>query len=363
MSGWASQISIAGRRIALDAPTYFIADIASNHDGDLNRAKNLIRLAHEAGADAVKFQHFLAEKIVSDFGFRSLGGQVSHQSNWKKPVFEVYMDYELNRDWNRELADTARAVGAHFMTTPYDFEAVEQCAPLVPAFKIGSGDVTWTDLLRHVARQKKPVILATGASSMEDVERAVATVLDENAELVLLQCNTNYTGSLDNFHFVNLRVLDSFRARWPGMLLGLSDHTPGCSAPLGAVALGGRIIEKHFTDDNNRTGPDHPFSMNPRSFREMVDRCRELEASFGDGVKRVEQNEVDTVVVQRRCLRLKRDLPAGSILAGDDLEALRPAPPRTLAPWRLNEIVGGRLLKRKVRGDSLNEDDVEAVRA
>jgi N-acetylneuraminate synthase len=320
-------------------------------------------LAHEAGADAVKFQHFLASKIVSDYGFRNLGGQLSHQAKWEKPVYEVYEDFQLNRDWTGELAETARKVGIAFMTTPYDLEAVAQCRDLVPAFKIGSGDVTWIDFIVTVARQGKPVILATGASTMDEIVRAVDAALAETKDLILLQCNTNYTGDLKNFHFVNLRVLDAYRNRWPEMLLGLSDHTPGCSAVLGAVALGARVVEKHFTDDNARVGPDHAFSMNPQSWREMIDRCREMEAAFGDGVKRVEDNERETVVVQRRCLRLTQDMTAGAALQAGDLEPLRPAPANALPPWRLPEVVGRRLRVAKTRGDSLNVGDVEGLDA
>src|SRR5262249_13384674 len=134
--------------------------------------------------------------------------------------------------------------------------------------------------------------------------------------------NTNYTGSLENFAYVNLRVIQSYALHWPGLPLGLSDHTPGHATALGAVALGARVIEKHFTDDTTRKGPDHPFSMTPATWRDMVDRTRELERALGDGVKRVEANEADTVVVQRRCLRAASSLPAGKVLAASDLEAL-----------------------------------------
>lgn len=353
-----SLIRVAGREISIDAPVYFIADIASNHDGDLGRAKALIHAAAEAGADAVKFQHFKADKIVSDYGFRSLGGQFSHQARWGKPVFEVYRECECNREWNLELADAARAAGVHFMTTPYDTEAVEMLDPYIPAYKIGSGDITWTDFVQYIARRGKPVFLATGASSMEDVERGVEAALAVNRHLILMQCNTNYTGSLENFRHVNLRVLQAFALKYPDMVLGLSDHTPGHATVLGAVALGARAVEKHFTDDNRRSGPDHAFSMNPVSWREMVERTRELQASLGDGVKRVEANEADTVILQRRCLRLTRAVAAGEVLADSDLESLRPAPGGALEPYRLAEVAGRPLLRDKEKGDALFAADL-----
>ena len=295
-----SVLRIGSREVSITAPTYFIADIAANHDGELSRAKELIHQAGDAGADAVKFQHFKAEKIVSDRGFRELGSQMGHQAAWNKSVFEIYRQYECNRDWNLELAETARQAGVDFMSTPYDLEAVAMLDPYVPAYKIGSGDITWSDFLAHIAHRGKPVILATGASSMVDVERAVEIVLAASPRLALLQCNTNYTGSRENFRHINLRVLGSYALHYPGMVLGLSDHSPGHAAALGAIALGARIIEKHFTDDTTRFGPDHAFSMTPATWREMVDRARELEAALGDGVKRIEANERETVVLQRR---------------------------------------------------------------
>lgn len=358
-----SIIRVKQRAISLSDPSYFVADIAANHDGDLQRAIDLIWKAKEAGADAAKFQHFLAKDIVSDYGFRKLGGQVSHQAKWTKPVAEVYRQYELNRDWNQALCEAAEQAGIDFMTTPYDFAATDSVAPMVAAMKIGSGDITWIDSVSHIAAQGKPVFLATGASVMADVERAVDAVLARTSQIALMQCNTNYTGEVENFRFINLRVLTRFAERWPGMVLGLSDHTPGHATVLGAIALGARVIEKHFTDDNGRDGPDHPFSMNPESWREMVDRSRELENALGDGVKRIEENERQTAVVQRRCLRLTRAMKAGAILAAGDLEALRPAPDGALPPYRAGEAVGRALAVDKEAGDALYAGDVEGLDA
>ncbi len=267
-----------------------------------------IRRARDAGADAVKFQHFRADKIVSDFGFRHLGGQIAHQAKWQKSVFEVYRQYSINRDWDLTLVECAREAGIDWMTTPYDREATDAVADLLPAFKIGSGDVTWVQSIEHIASKGKPVLLATGASHLAEVVTAVESVLKHNRQLCLLQCNTNYTGDLENLRYVNLRVLQSYAIHWPGLPLGLSDHTPGHATVLGAIALGARIVEKHFTDDAARVGPDHGFSMTPATWREMVSRSRELEAALGDGIKRIEANERDAAVVQRRCLRLARDL-------------------------------------------------------
>src|SRR5437763_3630528 len=270
-------LKLGRQTVGLDHPSYFVADIAANHDGDLERAKLLIRLCAEAGANAAKFQNLRASKIVSDRGFRSLGGQLSHQSKWNKSVFEVYQDASLAWDWTPVLKRECDACGIDYFSSPYDLEAVDMLDPYVELFKIGSGDITWLEMLRKIASKSKPVLLATGASELADVTRAVEEITKINDQLVLMQCNTNYTGSRENFRHIHLRVLETYHSMFPNVVLGLSDHTPGHATVLGAVTLGARVIEKHFTDDNQRRGPDHQFSMMPDAWRDMVEHTRELE--------------------------------------------------------------------------------------
>lgn len=353
-----SELVIDGKCIGGKHPTYFIADVAANHDGDLERSKDLIYMAKEAGADAAKFQHFRAETIVSDVGFKSLGDKQSHQASWKKSVVEVYRDASVSTDWTEILKDTCDKAGITFFTSPYDFELVDHIDPFVPAYKIGSGDITWIEMVERIASKQKPYILATGASTTDDVIRAVGAALAINPRLALLQCNTNYTGNLENLRYVQLNVLKTYRSMFPEMILGLSDHTPGHATVLGAVTLGARIIEKHFTDDVSRIGPDHKFSMDPKSWRNMVDRTRELEAALGTGLKKVEENELQTVILQRRALRLVRDLPAGHVLAREDLTALRPAPSGAVLPYEIDQIIGRQLRAAKARGQHLTQSDL-----
>ncbi len=353
------ELEIAGQRIGDAHPTYFIADIAANHDGDLERAKALIWLAKEAGADAAKFQHFKADTIVSDHGFRAMGSQQAHQSKWSKSVYEVYQEASVDLGWTPELKETCDKAGITFFTSPYAIDLVEAVDPFVPAYKIGSGDITWLDMVRHIAGKGKPYILATGASTMDEVDRAVQAALQINTGLALLQCNTNYTGSLENFRYVQLNVLRSYRMMYPDMVLGISDHTPGHACVLGAVALGGRIIEKHFTDDRRRVGPDHEFSMDPTTWRDMVERTRELENALGDGIKRVEKNERETVVVQRRSLRATEILPAGHRLRPEDLIPLRPCPADAVSPADMDMLIGRTLRRTKQKGEHLVHNDVE----
>lgn len=349
---------IEGRTISDSSPAYFIADIAANHDGDLERAIDLIHLAAESGADAAKFQHFTAETIVSDQGFKALGDQLSHQSRWRESVFEVYRRASVSLDWTEKLSATCRTAGITFFTSPYSIELVEAIDPFVPAYKIGSGDLSWHDIIRHIASKGKPYFLATGASEMPEVADAVNLALSINKQFCLMQCNTNYTASLQNFHYVNLRVLRQYQATFPEVILGLSDHTPGHSTVLGAITLGARMIEKHFTDDVNREGPDHAFSMNPRAWREMVDRTRELEAALGDGVKRVEENERETVVLQRRCVRANRYIPAGSFITRDALEVLRPAPQNSVPPYMIEKVIGRRIARDLSVGEAVLWEDL-----
>ena len=350
---------IGDRSISLDDPTYFIADIASNHDGEKNRAIDLIWLAKEAGADAVKFQHFQAAKIVSDFGFKNMGGQLDHQATWKRSIYDTYKYYECKQEWTEELVLAAEKANIDFFTTPYDVESLEMLEQYVLAYKIGSGDIDWVDFIESVAKKGKPVILSSGASTIEDIERAVNAVVSINPQIALLQCNTNYTGNLENFRYVNLNVLRAYSIYFPGMVMGLSDHTPGLSCVLGAIAMGARIIEKHFTDDNYREGPDHSFAMNPVTWGEMVNRSRELELALGDGIKRIEENEKNTVILQRRCLRLKKAMAEGELLLEDDLESLRPAPQGAFTPYMLQSVMGRRLKNNKEAGDALYPSDLE----
>lgn len=352
------ELKIGSRVLGLGEPTYFIADIASSHDGELSRAKELIWLCKEAGADCAKFQHFLARDIVSDEGFKALGGQMAHQAAWKESVYDIFEKYQTPRDWTDELVAECKKADIDFMTTPYDMAAIELVDQHLKAYKVGSGDIGWTQFIEEICARGKPVFLATGAADMEDVERAVEAALTTTRQLCLMQCNTNYTGSLENFANVNLNVLRSFALKYPGMPLGLSDHTPGHAAVLGAVTLGACAVEKHFTDDNNRDGPDHPFSMNPQSWRDMVDRTRELELALGDGTKRIEANEYDSSVVQRRCMRATRDLPVGHVILPTDLEALRPRPEGSVEPFELDLVIGQPVIAPLSKGDALMWEQV-----
>lgn len=354
------EIKIGSRTVGDQYPTYFIADIAANHDGDLERAKLLIRLAKEAGADAAKFQNFKAAKIVSDYGFKHMKGQMSHQESWKKSVFEVYEDASVPVDWTPVIKEYCDEVGIEYFTSPYDFESIDEVDPYVPAYKVGSGDVNWLESLECMAKRGKPVLLATGASEIGEVQQAVKFIQKINDQLVLMQCNTNYTASLENFEHIHLNVLKTYATMFPDVVLGLSDHTPGHATVLGAVALGARVVEKHFTDDNNRVGPDHKFAMNPQSWADMVANTRQLELALGSTQKFVAGNEMDTVIVQRRCVRAHVDLKAGEVITREMLDVLRPATKGAIRPDEIESLIGTHVLQDMPAGKEIRWTDVGA---
>jgi N-acetylneuraminate synthase len=348
-----------GNKIIDDNSLYFIADIGANHNGSLEKAIELIHLAKESGADAAKFQNFQADKIVSKTGFDNMKGKLSHQSKWKKSVFEVYEDASISKDWTRILKEECDKVGIDYFTSAYDFESVDLVDQYVDMYKIGSGDITWLDIIDYIIDKNKPVIIATGASTNEDVSRVMKMALKKTQDLVLMQCNTNYTGSIDNYNYCNLNVLKQFSIDYPNTVLGLSDHTAGHATTLGAIALGARVIEKHFTNDNNQEGPDHGFAMNPQSWRDMVDRSYELLVSLGDGVKIVEKNEEQSKLVQRRCLRVVTNLKKGHILTDGDFISLRPISEGGFEPYEKVNLIGKELLMDIDAGDHLTKKIVK----
>ena len=327
---------------------YFIADIAANHDGSLSRAKKLIKLSAKAGANAAKFQHFKAETIVSDAGFKSLG-KMAHQKKWKQSVFQTYKKASINPNWNSILKKECKKNKIDYMTAPYDLGYVDDVKKDIVAYKIGSGDITWKKIIKKISQKNKPIIIATGASSLKDVYRAVKVILKFNSiKPVLMQCNTNYDNSVKNLNYLNLNVLNQYKKIFKdNVILGLSDHTHGHVSVLGAVSLGARVVEKHFTDSNLRSGPDHKFSMNPASWAKMVKDVRILEKTLGDGKKKIEHNEKQSVIVQRRCAWLNKNVKKGEILKDEMIDFLRPCPNNSIDIFEMQKYLGKKFNKSK----------------
>ncbi|MFR2109410.1 MAG: N-acetylneuraminate synthase family protein [Bacteroides fragilis] len=316
------EIKIGNKVIGDTHPTYFIAEIGANFDGSIEKAKHLIDAAKKAGADCAKFQTFSTPRIVSEGGFSHMQLKGVHGS-WGRTVSEVFKDAEFPVAWHKEIADYCKVVGIDFSTSPYFKEAVDLCVDLdVPFIKIGSGDITWLEMLDYIARKGKPVMLATGDATMSEIDEAVRTIeATGNKDLVLMQCITNYPSKIES---ANVNVLKTYQSAFD-VLTGYSDHAPGHVVALASVVIGGRVIEKHFTLNKTDKGPDHPHSMEPQEFRFMVDSIREVERAMGSTRKEVVAEEGETVYVQRRCLYAKQDLKKGHIMTSEDIDILRPA--------------------------------------
>ena len=231
--------------------------------------------------------------------------------------------------------------------------------PYVPAFKAGSGLMSWPDALVRMASFGKPILIATGAADMADVVRAMRLVEPVNDQIVLMQCNTNYTASDENYDHLNINVLKTYGTMFPNAVLGLSDHTHSPAPVVGAVALGARVIERHFTDSNDREGPDHKFALNPQTWADMVDQVRLLERSLGGPDKKLAGNEQETYLLQRRCLRAARDIKAGESLTADMLEPLRPNVPGALQAWDVDAVVGKKARFDMPYGKELRWENLE----
>lgn len=322
MGPFNKEIKIGSRLVGQGLPTYIIAEIGGNFDGSIDKAKRLIDAAKESGADCAKFQTFTAPTIVSEGGFSRMQLKGVHGS-WGRTVSEVFKDVEFPMEWHQEIADYCKQVGIDFSTSPYFKEAVDLCVELdVPFIKIGSGDITWLEMLDYIARTGKPLMLATGDATLSEIDEAVRTIeATGNRNLILMQCITNYPSKIES---ANVNVLKTYQSAFD-VLTGYSDHAPGPVVALASVVLGGCVIEKHFTLNKKDKGPDHPHSMEPQDFRQMVDYVREVERAMGSTRKEVVAEEGETVYVQRRCLYAKRNLPKGHIMTEEDIDVLRPA--------------------------------------
>jgi len=335
MKSFPKEIQIGNRKIGLGHPTYLIAEIGANFDQSIDKAKRLIDAAKASGADCAKFQTFSTPKIVSEGGFSLMKLKGVHGS-WGRSVSEVFKDAEFPIEWHQKIAEYCVEVGIDFSTSPYFFEAVDFCVKLnVPFIKIGSGEITWLEMLEYIARKGKPMMLATGDSTLSEIDEAVRTIeATGNHNLVLLQCITNYPSKIDS---ANVNVLKTYQSAFD-ILTGYSDHSPGPVVALASVVLGGCVIEKHFTLDKMDKGPDHPHSMNPTEFKLMVDYVREIERAMGSTRKEVVEEEGETVYVQRRCLYAKHDIPLGKVVEDEDIVVLRPA--LGIPPKFKNVIIG-----------------------
>jgi N-acetylneuraminate synthase/sialic acid synthase len=344
-------LTIAGRRIDDATPTYVIAEIGHNHQGSLEKARMLLRSAAECGVDAVKVQKRDNRNLYT----RALYDAPYENENSFGATYGAHREaLELGRDALVDLQTYAAELGVAFFSTAFDEASADLLAELdVPAFKIASGDLRNTPLLRHVASIGKPVIVSTGGATIEDVDRAVETILPLNPALCLLQCTASYPTDVGE---LNLGVIATFRDRYPDVVVGLSDHQDGIAMSLVAHMLGARVIEKHFTLSHSWKGTDHAFSLMPEGMRKLVRDLARVPEAIGNGKKRPLSSEAKPLEKMGKKLVAARDLPAGHVLAPGDLVAKSPAD-EGLPPSALDEVLGRTLTRPLSEDEAIGPGD------
>jgi sialic acid synthase len=353
----ARQLTIDGVTIDDGAHCYVIAEIGHNHQGDVEQAKQLIAAAKECGVDAVKLQK-RANRFLYTQDFYNQ--PYENEFSFGRTYGEHREALELSPDEYAELQSFARELGITFFATAFDFESADFLAELdVPAFKLASGDLRNTPLLRHVASFGKPMIISTGGADMADVERAVDTILPINEQVCVLQCTAAYPVDTDD---LNLEVITTLRERFPGFVIGLSDHQNGIAMALVAYMLGARVIEKHFTLNHAAKGTDHAFSLMPEGMRKLVRDLQRVPGALGDGVKRPLSIEEQPIRKMGKKLVAARELDQGHLLMPDDLAIKSPAD-GGLPPYELDRLVGRRLRRSVAFEDFVTFDDVEPAAA
>jgi len=345
-------VVVDGRAIGPGSPCFVIAEVGVNHDGDEARAVELIGAAADAGADAVKFQLFSAEKLATP-GAPKAAYQVE-TTGLAESQLEMLRKLELSLESHRRLRDHCRSLGLMYLATPFDLVSIDVLVGLeVPALKIGSGDVTNTPLLAHAATTGLPIVLSTGMSYLHEIEAALDTLREAGAgDIVLLHCVSAYPAEAED---VNLRAMATLRETF-GVPVGFSDHTLGTSVALAAVALGACVLEKHLTLNPSLPGPDHRSSLDPRAFARLVGELRDVEAALGNGTKAPAPGEEPNRQIARRSLAAAQSIPAGTVLTREMLMTLRPA--AGIEPTKIAAMVGQKTTRTLAAGELLGPNDV-----
>lgn len=344
-------ITIAGKNIGLGEPCFVMAEAGVNHNGDINLAKKLVDVAREAGADAVKFQNFTAEKVVTRNAEKA--AYQKKTTGVQESQFDMLKKLELSSGEHAELKKYADGQGILFLSTPYDEQSVDLLCDLgVAAFKISSADITNHPFLEYVAGKKLPVILSTGMSYLGEIEEALEAITrNGNDQVVLLHCNFNYPARVED---INLRAMDTLKRAF-GFPVGFSDHTPGIEVSVAAVALGAVMIEKHFTLDRGLPGPDHKASLEPDELKALVTSIRNVERAMGSPIKRPSGEEAQNRAISRRSLVAAKDIAAGTTITKDMVAVKRPG--TGILPGYLDAIVGGKA-RSNIKQDELIKWDM-----
>jgi N,N'-diacetyllegionaminate synthase len=332
-------IEVAGRKIGPGYPCFIIAEAGVNHNGKLDMAKELVVAAAQAGADAVKFQSFKAENVVTRKAPKAKYQKQTTSS--AESQYEMIKKLELSAGNFAELAHHAQKKGILFLSTPFDNENVDLLDSLgVPVFKIASGEITNSPLIRYIAKRGKPVILSTGMSTLGEINEALQVIQSEGIkDILLLHCVTAYPAKVED---VNLKAMETLRRAFK-LPVGLSDHTLGITIPIAAVALGACVIEKHFTLDKSLPGPDHQASLEPEELKQMIKAVREVEKAMGDGNKMPTEEEKQIQKVARRSIVARVNIPKGTIITEAMLDIKRPG--TGIEPKNIHMVID-----RKARG-------------
>ena len=348
-------LTIDGISIADDTDCYVIAEIGHNHQGSVEQAKELIRAAADCGASAVKTQkrsnHSLYTRAFFDKPYEN-------ENSFGATYGEHRQALEFERDEYLELMRYAEEVGITFFATAFDFESADFLADLdMPAYKIASGDLTNTPLLRYVAEIGKPVVFSTGGGLLDDVMRAYEAVFDINDQVAILQCTAGYPAAWEE---LDLRVIEGYRTAFPDAAIGYSGHDNGIAMAVVAFTLGARIVEKHFTLNRAMKGTDHVFSLEPQGLTKLVRDLRRARVALGDGSKRVYESEMAPIEKMAKTIVAARRLQAGHILEPGDLALKSPAN-GGLKPYELDRLPGTRLLASLEPDEAVTMSHVAAV--
>lgn len=340
------KIRIDGRLLGVGEPTFIVAEIGVNHNGSVHMARKLIDAAKDAGADSVKFQSFKTERIVTKYAEKAV--YQKETTDPKKSQYSMLKRLELGNAEMEELHRYAKKRNIIFLSSAFDEESVDLLDSLdVPAFKVASGEITNLPLLRYMAEKKRPMILSTGLSTLDEIKEALEVITKEGVEeIILLHCVTSYPAKEEE---ANLKVMDLLRRQF-GFPVGFSDHTLGITVSIAAAALGAVFIEKHFTLDRTLPGPDHRASLEPTEFKEMVKGIREVEKALGDGMKRLTANEEEIKKAARRSIVAKTRIRKGTIIRENMVDFKRPG--TGLEPKNLCKIIGRRT-KKDIEPDEL----------
>ncbi|KKW09103.1 MAG: NeuB family member [Candidatus Kaiserbacteria bacterium GW2011_GWA2_49_19] len=341
-------IQVGKKTIGKNHPAYIIAEAGVNHNNSLELAKKLIVTAAEAGADAIKFQTYQAEKLVTKTAprFWEWGGEEKPDGT----QFDSYKTMDkFPREYYPELFHTCEEHGIEFLSTPFDDESADFLITLgMKAIKVASSDLTDLPYLTHIAKSKLPIFLSTGASTIGEIEEAVHAITSQgNDQIVIMQCTLSYP---TDYPFTNLRAIQTLAHIFPDYVIGLSEHTLGTSIPPAAVALGAKLIEKHYTVDKTLPiSPDHHLSVDPNEMKAIVTAIRQVEQALGDGNKRVLEVEKITYQYDKRSLVSTQDIPAGMTIAADMITRKRPG---TGIRPKFLEVVVGRKAQKDIPADT-----------